>query len=448
VKKILLLPFLSMSSGHHQVADAIAEYFRAIDPRIECRKVDIFRYSYGIVESAVSRAYVKWIRRWPGVYDWAYRKAVCRTEQQADYPAYAMLFEAFFRKLLKEERPDLVVCTHALPSRLLGRLKLRGQLSVPAVNVYTDFFINSLWALEGIDYHFVPHASLLPALLERGIARERIFVTGIPVHPIIAGTATVPSPLPPPLPLRKPLAGQDSGQADRKASSKSSGQASGKFSGQVSGRVSGQDAVQAKVLIAGGSLGLGVTADLLGQLGSTGRIRYIVLCGKNSRLRAYIDKLGHPLIRALPYIASRKEMNALYDGIDGILAKPGGVTISECLHKRLPIFVYHALPGQEQMNLEFLKREGLVWHLDDMGIAGEIAVENAEDYRGTNKPDIERQIWRVLSSEETVEAYRRRVEQFISRLSDRDIGAVIARIVGSAEPVVQQSSGRSVIRSD
>jgi UDP-N-acetylglucosamine:LPS N-acetylglucosamine transferase len=420
VKKILLLPFLSMSSGHHQVADAIAEYFRAIDPRIECRKVDIFRYSYGIVESAVSRAYVKWIRRWPGVYDWAYRKAVCRTEQQADYPAYAMLFEAFFRKLLKEERPDLVVCTHALPSRLLGRLKLRGQLSVPAVNVYTDFFINSLWALEGIDYHFVPHASLLPVLLERGVERERIFVTGIPVHPIIAGTATVPSPLPPPLPLRKPLAGQDSGQTS----------------------------MQAKVLIAGGSLGLGVTADLLGQLGSTGRIRYIVLCGKNSRLRAYIDKLGHPLIRALPYIASRKEMNALYDGIDGILAKPGGVTISECLHKRLPIFVYHALPGQEQMNLEFLKREGLVWHLDDMGIAGEIAVENAEDYRGTNKPDIERQIWRVLSSEETVEAYRRRVEQFISRLSDRDIGAVIARIVGSAEPVVQQSSGRSVIRSD
>ena len=37
------------------------------------------------------------------------------------------------------------------------------------------------------------------------------------------------------------------------------------------------------------------------------------------------------------------------------LCKPGGVTISEALQKELPIFVHSALPGQEEVNLRYLK---------------------------------------------------------------------------------------------
>ncbi|KYD28881.1 MULTISPECIES: hypothetical protein [Anoxybacillaceae] len=54
-------------------------------------------------------------------------------------------------------------------------------------------------------------------------------------------------------------------------------------------------------------------------------------------------------------------MNDLYDQVDFILTKPGGVTISECLYKRLPIFIYDTLPGQEEMNFRILKRHHLVF---------------------------------------------------------------------------------------
>ena len=37
-------------------------------------------------------------------------------------------------------------------------------------------------------------------------------------------------------------------------------------------------------------------------------------------------------------------MSALYDQVDAIMTKPGGVTISEVFQKQLPIFVHHYLP--------------------------------------------------------------------------------------------------------
>lgn len=57
-------------------------------------------------------------------------------------------------------------------------------------------------------------------------------------------------------------------------------------------------------------------------------------------------------------------MNELYDAVDAIMTKPGGVTISEALRKRLPIFVHSYLPGQEKINLTYLKEHQLVFEMD------------------------------------------------------------------------------------
>ena len=50
--------------------------------------------------------------------------------------------------------------------------------------------------------------------------------------------------------------------------------------------------------------------------------------------------------------------------MDAIISKPGGVTISEAIQKRLPIFVHSALPGQEKINLRYLKSQKLVFELN------------------------------------------------------------------------------------
>lgn len=76
-------------------------------------------------------------------------------------------------------------------------------------------------------------------------------------------------------------------------------------------------------------------------------------------------KLNHPKVKAVPYVKSREKMNDLYEGADAIVTKAGGVTISEALHKRLPIFIHSSLPGQEQINIEYLKEKELLIPLND-----------------------------------------------------------------------------------
>lgn len=192
------------------------------------------------------------------------------------------------------------------------------QWSGTVINVYTDYFINDLWGLNGIDYHFAPSIHAKQELTSYGIPEHHILVTGIPVHPVF------------------------------KEQTKQSGR-NGKLN----------------VLISGGNMGAGSMEKLLRSLHPTGDITYRVLCGKNKRLFQAVQQLNHQEIKGLPYMDSKEKMNHLYDEADAIITKPGGVTISECLWKKLPIFVYEALPGQEEYNLQYLKSQGLAFHLDN-----------------------------------------------------------------------------------
>ncbi|MHC2206524.1 processive 1,2-diacylglycerol beta-glucosyltransferase [Paenibacillus sp. PvR052] len=366
MKKIMLMPFLSISSGHHQVAEALIEHIQGVMASVLCNKVDILRYSYGSMESAVSRIYIKWIHSFPNLYDWLYRMSVYQPIQQPQrYRLYEWLFQYFVEKLVREEEPQIIICTHALPSYILSRLKALGVISIPVINVYTDFFINNLWGCGDIDYHFVPDAYLKQSLLQKGVPSERIYVTGIPIHPKITENK------------EKPMSSS-----------------------------------QMTVLISGGSLGAGVIRSLLRQIGKTGNIQYKVLCGKNKHLQEELMNLKHPRITPLPYITSREEMDELYNQIDAIVTKPGGVTVSECLYKRIPIFVYHALPGQERINLQHLKQQGLIVQADHW----------------ERDANMEEQLLSILGSQEKSDGLHRNVDHYYDAITNKNISLLLQNI--------------------
>ncbi|WP_026677808.1 MGDG synthase family glycosyltransferase [Fictibacillus gelatini] len=319
MKKVLFLPFLQISSGHHQVANALIANIKKIDPSIQCKKVDILTYTFGNLESLISGAYLRWINLAPGLYSWLYKKSVY---EQLDKNKRFFFYECLFLKsmfnLIREEQPDLVICSHSLPSYLLNRLKLNGRINVPVINAYTDFFIHHIWGISAIEYHFVPNGALKKWLMQKGVDEKRIWVTGIPVHPEI----------------------------ERRESM---------F----------QHKKKYNVLVTGGSLGVGPMDTLLNTPFQMNRLHYYVLCGKNEKLYYRIKKLNRETVTPLPYISSRAEMNTLYDKMDAVLSKPGGVTVSECIMKRLPFFIYHALPGQEELNMDYLTKAGIAFRLPE-----------------------------------------------------------------------------------
>ncbi|MEK3889138.1 MGDG synthase family glycosyltransferase [Bacillus sp. FSL K6-3431] len=319
MKKILFFPLLSMPSGHHQVADTLTSYLRKRNPKFICKKIDLLSKWNPLFESIITKTYLEWIYHSPKTYAWVYKQMAHTSKEQRSYKYYEFLFLKKMKQIISEEKPDLIICTHGFPSYFLSRLKTRDQCQIPVINVYTDFFVNDVWGREGIDYHFVPSQVVKNELLEKsGVSEGQIFITGIPIAE----------------------------QFDKRLNS-------------IKGR-SG-----CNVLVSGGSVGLGNMMDLLQRQKEDKEIEYFVLCGKNKKLYQSIVRLNYKNIHPIPYISSKEKMNELYNKVDAIITKPGGVTISEALMKGLPIFIHSALPGQEEINLKFLKEMKLVHELND-----------------------------------------------------------------------------------
>lgn len=129
------------------------------------------------------------------------------------------------------------------------------------------------------------------------------------------------------------------------------------------------------VLISGGNLGVGGSwrstyKNKRDEVLSANWFLYII--SKNGKLYEKLKKLKNPNIIPFPYISCKEKMNDLYDQMDAILTKPGGVTVSESLFKRKPILIYDAWPGQEEINLQKLKKAGLIFHLNKKNIHAQI----------------------------------------------------------------------------
>lgn len=319
MKKVLFLPFLQISSGHHQVAEALIASINMSNSTVYCEKEDILTYSYGKIESIISFIYLNWIRYFPNTYNWLYKKSVyTHLNKSKNFRIYELLFLKAMIKLIKEKDPQLVICTHALPSYMVNKLKQQRIITIPVINVYTDFFIHKFWGIDHVNYHFVAHEEMSQYLQSKGIKKEKIFVTGIPIHYHFQSKV---------------------------------------FDGCANNELKG--------LIMGGSLGVGNVENLLNSITADDPIKYLILCGKNKRLFQSIERLNLPNVKPLPYIHSREEMNHIYSNSHFVITKPGGVTISECIFKGLPVFIHHILPGQEEINYQHLVKLGVVFPLKD-----------------------------------------------------------------------------------
>lgn len=365
--KVLFLPLLQIPSGHHHVADNIKEHLQRSSKVFHCEKVDILSHYYGNAETLISSLYLRSIHTLPTAYSFIYKTAAWKgKKRKKHFQIYEWLFSDKVLQLLIHRKPDVVICTHAFPSYLLHCLKKKNLWSGSVINVYTDYFINHLWGIDSIDYHFVPCIHLKKELMRRGIKSERIFVTSIPVHPIFT--------------------------KEKRNRSKNS---------------------RKTVLISGGNMGSGSIQGLLHRLHPSGNIQYKVLCGKNKKLFQFVRNLNNSNITPLAYLSSRENMKQLYDSADAMITKPGGVTMSECIWSGLPIIVYEALPGQEEFNLQYLKSQKLIFHLDD--------------WNSSN--NVENNIIEILTNQ--VSHLSKNVTRFRRQQKHPDIAHIITHIVDS-----------------
>ncbi|CUB41299.1 Processive diacylglycerol beta-glucosyltransferase [Bacillus cereus] len=107
-------------------------------------------------------------------------------------------------------------------------------------------------------------------------------------------------------------------------------------------------------------------------------------------------------------------MNKLYDQVDAIVTKPGGVTISESLFKRIPIFIYHVLPGQEEINLQQFKELGVIFHLNKW--------EN-------ERSRIDKQLQSFFQNENQLQRHQERITKYHQQLINKEPSQIIKELI-------------------
>ena len=82
----------------------------------------------------------------------------------------------------------------------------------------------------------------------------------------------------------------------------------------------------------------------------------LCVCGNNSKGKKEIEEVQwNKKIYTYGFVDN---VDIMMDASDCIITKPGGLTTSELLAKKLPAILMNPIPGQEDRNMEFLVNSG------------------------------------------------------------------------------------------
>lgn len=352
MKRILIF-YVTAGTGHEVAAHNVREALMRMQRDLEVRVVDSLAYTNPLLAKFIMRTYLGMIRNTPDIWDYLYDnpKVKARTAKIRDaiHRANSLKLES----LLQEFRPDVVVCTQAFSCGVMADYKRTTGRRLPLVGVVTDFAAHCYWANDQTDLYAVPSAAVKNTLVGLNVPARRVQITGIPVHPVFTQTV----------------------HAD-----------------EVRARY-GLRADSVKVLIMGGSHGLGPVKELVKRLDRLSLpLEMIVLCGRNETLYERLVQQRRKLAHPFHVFGFVENVHEFMEVADLLISKPGGVTVSEALVKRLPLVICRPLPGQETKNTEFL-------------LAQNVAVK-AED-----PADVPALIEQLLRSPATLERMARNIEQ-------------------------------------
>lgn len=324
--KILFLS-VPTGGGHHQAAKAMETYF-AGKSGVECRMLDIAENVNSALAEAVSKGYILSTTITPKIYGSLYDLLDTRANPQAEVSKTIKFLSTAFRKKLyayiEAFQPDVIVSTHLFATITLNRIAKHHPISAKLVSIVTDFTIHPMWEQARSDYYITASELLSYQAIKKWGSIDNVLPLGIPIHPKFAKKVS-------PAEARKIL-----GIAD-------------KFT----------------ILVMMGSMGYGThTVDMLKRLDSLEEdFQVLVVCGNNEKLKSKIDKLN--LKKDISTFGFIHHVDVLMDACNCIITKPGGLSTSEALAKRLPILMLDPIPGQEDRNKEFMLNNGIAISLSD-----------------------------------------------------------------------------------
>lgn len=320
MKKVLILT-ASTGEGHNAAAKSLEQKYQANG--YETCKIDMFKETSKTMNYLIADGYRILASNFPSVYGLIYDVFDHSTFNNRFLKNALVLLKKSLLNEIKEINPDVIIGTHPFAVGLVSSYKRKGQVDCSFISVVTDFKAHYAYVDEQVDAYITGSDYTKESLIQRNICEDKIFTYGIPIK-----------------------------QEFLKDYSDNSNQKS-KF----------------RVLVMGGSMGSKDIAKVVKRLAVESNSYLItVVCGNNKSLKNILEKKYEDeiIMGRLNVLGFTDKVPYLMDNSDVIVTKPGGLTTTEALSKKIPMIIPFAIPGQEMENTEFLVNEGVAFHVKDM----------------------------------------------------------------------------------
>ena len=308
---------ITTSSGHHRASCAIKQTISRLDPQASVVSIDAFQYTSRFVRWAIAYTYSSLIRHQPDVWEYLYDNPVVHRRIQQFRSLLHRYQASKLQRLLDTVRPDAIACTQAYPCGVVADFKKHHQLTIPLIGILTDYAPHLYWFHDTVDAYVVPSEQVKQRFLLKGVDPSKVKVLGIPIDLRFLETC------------------------DRASTAL-------RF---------GLDPQQPVLLIMGGSGGFGQLRDIVLNLDTLPHpCQLVVIAGTN---RSLVTWAQHQRFRhRVLVLGYTEEIPSLMDLATVLVSKPGGLTTSEALAKRLPLVIVNPIPGQEAYNARYLLSQG------------------------------------------------------------------------------------------
>lgn len=307
--KILVLS-CSTGGGHNACGHYIEEEFK--ENNIVCDFVDYFDILGPKAKERSEKIYLDTTKGNGGMFKIAYKLGEAYSKTGITSPVYSFnkLMRNKINLYIENHNYDLVICPHLFPSMAITALKGEGE-DIKLINVATDYHAIPFWEETKPDYFVIPHKSLQDEFINKGFNKEILLDLGISVSSsfsLINNNLNLPS--------NKDI-----------------------------------------VLVASGSMGFGKMKDIVEtMLKEIPNIYVVAICGNNKKLYSELQEIDNENLLVKGYV---NNINEYIAASTIVLTKPGGLTSTEVGVIRKPMIHLMPIPGVENYNAEFFKKNGL-----------------------------------------------------------------------------------------
>lgn len=335
MKKILIF-YGSYGGGHLSAAKSICDYIEKNYSDSQVELVDCVEYVNKLFNKLTTKAYkdfsknARWI--WKHLYydsESGSLSRICNTINR--------LMAIKLNRLIQEFQPDLIISTHPFSSQMCAILKEKGKLNCKVATILTDYAPHNQWLVksEFIDYYFVAQQGMVDDLVSRGVNKDKIHVTGIPLSSRFLQS------------YNKQKILEDYGLTSDK---------------------------NTILFFAGGEFGFGkdkTFTRLKAIIDNLPNLQVVAVAGRNAKMKERFDELVKTTRTEsnVKILSFTNQVPELMSVSDLVITKPGGLTTTESLASGLPLIIIDPLPGQEEENAEFIENSGAgIWVKDSDNI--------------------------------------------------------------------------------